>query len=660
MKTYKSKIKYDPAKEEYILKIKKRCKPCWLLLLLLLLPLILLIPLKKDVKFKVLNSVDKSVVSSLNVNFDYTKRNFFDFDSIGFLTRSYPHPRPAFYSDSTDNNGIVIFKDIKYNVYQWLFRSDDTTRVYAASKCFKLDMIIDLFDLKDENIIYTNPILIDFEFTVVDADDNNEPLPDALVRIKSDMFDISDSLRSDNAGKVVFKQIPKCSNIEVIGSKYGWFNDTIKGAADGIFQKDDTLFLKQEKVIIKFFVKDLYTKKPLVNAHGQLFFESEPSKQTGKDAITNINGVAKGVFEEVHKIKAMRIDVNKNKELIYYNDTSTVDYIGYVKSEDWKKRTDEEKTIYLRPNPNPILFQDIDCDNKNGLANIENTVTIIKSNGTKIGPTVIISDASGNFSVSAGIGDKITISAKSKNVCPNEYISNPTAIVDVLYDELKADANKRKIPLCRVKAQELEFKNTDADTGTPLAGVTNTVNIQGGGSYNYTSQTNGTFMVTDVYECQIISITASKAGYQTNNFSVVNKKFDVLRASNPKDRIIPLKKETAPPPPDPDPDPDPTPIPVLGCEGSDSGSNKNSKRIHDLKGCDSFTITWDLGNTFPDEITIYCGTLALPGRKIFNTGFITGTGSRTFKCSRKKILIKVKANSDEGTSWTYDLKCNCL
>ena len=647
MKIYKRDIKYNPEQEEYIVKIKKRCKWCWLLLLLLLLPLILLIPLNKDVKFKVLNSRDNSEVQNLSVNFDYTKRDFFNFDSISFLTRSYPHPSLAFYSDSTNDKGIVIFKDIKYNVYQWMFRSNDTTRTYAVSDCYKLDTIIDFFDLEDENILYTNPILFDFEFTVVDADDNNEPLPDALVRIKSDIFNISDSARSDNAGKVVFKQIPKCSNIEVIGSKYGWFNDTIKGNAKDIYQKDDTLFLKQEKTIVKFFVKDLYTKKALVNAHGQLFFESDPNKQIGRDAITNINGVAKGVFDDIHKIQPMRIDVNKKKELTHYNDTSTADYIGYIKVEQWNKRTDEEKIIYLRPNPNPILFQDIDCKTKNGIPNVENMVTIIKADGSKIGPTKVISDKDGNFSVSAGMGDKITIEAKSNNVCPNEYLPNTTTIVNALYDNLKDDADKRKIPLCKVDAQELEFKNTDADTGNPLAGVTNTVNVQGGGSYTYTSQADGTFKVTDVYECQIISIVASKSGYQTNSTKVYQKKFDVLRI-NPNDRIIPLKKETPPPPPL-----------TKGCEGVGSGGQGTTKTPHDLEGCETFTISWNM-HTIPDEMIIYCGRRPLTKKKkLWSTGGpVKRTGSRTLTCKRKFITVVI-IGKDVDTSWSYDLKCDC-
>ncbi len=96
MSTHKRKIKYSPDSHEHLIKIKKRCKPCWLLLLLLLLPLILLIPLEKDVKFKVLNSYDKSVVSNLNVSFEYLKRDFYNFKTNKFITPEYRYRKTAY------------------------------------------------------------------------------------------------------------------------------------------------------------------------------------------------------------------------------------------------------------------------------------------------------------------------------------------------------------------------------------------------------------------------------------------------------------------------------------------------------------------------------------------------------------------------------------
>jgi len=478
MKTTQKFIFSEPEKE-HVIQLKKKCKWCWLWLLLLLLPLLLLIPLQKEVKFKVVHTFNNEPVANLQVNFEYTQRNFYDFDSSAFLTRHYPFPSPAFL-DTTNSQGLVIFKNIKYSVYQFLFRSNDSTRTYASGECFQLDTVINFFDLKTENILYTVPALRDYEFTVVDASDNNEPLPDALVRIKSDQYGISDSARSDAGGKVLFKNFPKCSSFEVVGSKHGWKDDKISGNADDLYHKEDSLFLEQEKVILKFFVQDLYSKKPLVNAHGKLYFKANASKQIGSDAITNINGVAKGVFENVHKIKEFKIDVNQNKELKFYNDSSTMPKLGFVSAEKWILQPDTHKIIFLRPNPNPILFRNIDCNSQKGIPNVKNKIVIHKSKGDNLPAIIVISDKNGYFSVSAGMGDHISIESVSDNACPNEYVSNISTISYVLFDDLLENETKRNIPLCPLKPKKLQFINVDEETGDPLKGVKNRIITQSG------------------------------------------------------------------------------------------------------------------------------------------------------------------------------------
>jgi len=538
------KIQYSQNQTEYILKVRKRCKWCWLLLLLLL-PLLLLIPLKKDVKIKLVNSYDKSVIANVPINFEYVKRDLYNFDSSSFFTR-FLLPTPAS-EEITNNEGIALFKDVKYSVYQWLFRKNDTARAWIKSNsCSNADSTYSFWDLKNkkESILFLETKLVDLEFTVVDNDDNNEPLPDALVYIKADVFSYFDSARSDLAGKVVFKKVPYCSNIQVIGSKYGWYNDTIAGKLEDLYKKEDTLFLKQEKEIIKFFVQDLYTKLAIVGAHGQLFFEAE-EKQIGSDAITNINGIGKGVFENIHKIKKFKIEVNTQKQLIFYNDTSTYEYLGYIKVDAWNKKNDDNKKIYLRPNPNPILFKNIDCTTGKGIANVINEVSIKKSNG-KNELITVISDSEGNFSISAGIGDIVSIKSESKSICPNEYLPNDSAVQNALYDDLKNNENKRKIPLCKKKAPVLKFRNIDIETGVGISGVLNTITLSNGIILNKESTEEGWFEINEVFECEVISIVANgnNIGYDVNAIKINNKKYSELLPPAPQeDRDIPLKKE---------------------------------------------------------------------------------------------------------------------
>jgi len=541
MKSKTENLNYNPNQEEYVVKLKKPCRWCWLLLLLLLLPLLLLIPLKKDISFKVVNSFNDAPVEKIGVNFEYTKRDLFNFDTKAFLSNYYPYPTPV-YTDTTNSEGVVVFKDVKYSVYQWIFRSNDIAKVFASDECFSLDSTMNFFDLEDINTVVMQATLLDMEFTVVDADDNNEPLTDALVNIFSEMLATHDSARSDAAGKVIFKNIPLCSVMTVDASKYGWFSDTLSGDAREIYQEKDTLFLKQQKAVVKFFAKDLNTKSALVGAIGSLYLEDNPNTPIQSNIRTNVNGVGKGVFEDVHVIKKVRIDVANRP---YYNDSSTVRY--YSVSE-WISKPEEEQSIYLRPNPNPILFKNIDCVTNQGIANVQNKVTITKGNGTTETENVV-SNSAGEFSVSASMGDKISIEAVSNSLCPNKYQPNSTAISNLAYSDLKDDANKRKIPMCKDEAPIVKFRNVDAATGAGISGVSNKVVIQGGGSQTVRSGADGWFEVKNVYDCQIISIVAdgSSVSYGINTSKIQNKSYATLMSASEADRTIPLEKKVEEP-----------------------------------------------------------------------------------------------------------------
>ncbi len=326
---------------EYTFLLKKK-RRWWLLLLLIL--LILFIPLKKDVKIQLIDRKKNNIISDIEVKFEYRKRDIINYDSLSFFSNYYPLPKPAM-SSITNKKGIAVFKNVKYSIFQYLssfIYSKDIGHVFINNnECYNADSIYDFYDLKNKAVqkLYVNPNLIDIQFTVIDKEDNQE-LPNALVTIVSNEYNYIDSALSDESGRVYFKNVPNCSEIEVIGKKYGWKNDSITRITKEIIRnKKDTLFLEQEKVIIPFYVKDLQTNTPIANAYGYLFFRTAPNTII-TSAITNRNGLGKGVFEEIHKIKRIRIDVKKQ----CYRDSSTINY--YV-AEDWILKTPQEQTIYI-------------------------------------------------------------------------------------------------------------------------------------------------------------------------------------------------------------------------------------------------------------------------------------------------------------------------
>ncbi len=643
-KTKKRELLFKPEQSEYIIKLKK-CRLCWLLLLLLL-PLLLLIPLKKDVTFKVINSYNTKPASSLDLNFEYTKRDMFNFDSMQFFTRYYPYPQPIF-TQATDTNGIAIFKSVRYTVYQWLFKKNDSCRAFALSDCYNLDTTLNFFDLKDINTVYMHPVLLDLDFTVVDADDKNEPIPDALVTIEADMFSYKDSARSTADGTVKFKRIPLCANVYVNGSRFGYTPDTIRDKTRNIYHEKDTLYLHQITKPVEFFVKDSKSKKGIPDAVGTLYL-----KKKGKitpSVRTNASGKGKifrgeGSFPSVFVAEELKIHASKSP---YYKDSTTVgfDVPKFYPVEPWiNSYTEEQKTIYLRPLERPILFQDIDEDTKRGIPGAENIVTIVHSDGTRETLPPVMSDRDGNFGFSATVGDKISISAKSDQ-CPPRYEPNDYSIKDADFGELEKNADLRKIPLKRAAAPTVRFQNTDAATGEPLAGVSNTVTADGAVVGTYTSDAGGWFTVDKVYDCQKISITASKSGYATNAKTIQNRPLEVLIPAAPGERVIPLQKDV-PPPPD-----------VIKCESVGSGGAGVTTTVHDLEGCNQFIISWDM-YTKPDKLTVYSG-FGPSKVLIWSTNTpVDGVGTRFLTCKDKFITVVIEGY-DADTEWNYRLNCEC-
>jgi len=539
----KTIIQNKNNEEEYIIAIKKRKFPWWILLFLL--PLLLLVKCEKDITFKVINTYNNKVESGVKLNFQYCRRDAFSFELYQFFSRQQPYPEPEL-SDTTDNEGIAVFENVKFTVYQYIFRNKEWARTFYVNNCSMLDTTFDFFDLHEDQIyeVYISPILTQTEFTVVDADDNNDPLVDATVFITNSLSEVVDSGKTDNSGKIHFDKIPFCSDILVVGSQYGFYNDTISGKLSDIYPEQDTLYLHQKKGIVKFYVKDCVTKLPIADAKGELIFKDFPD--SNRVAYTNVKGKGTlyGEFNDIHIIASILIKASK---LPFYRDSSTVNYCTV---EEWMKLDEEHQTIYLCPEPNPILFQDIDELSKNGVQNVENTVTIKKSGESAASPAVvIISDVNGYFSISAGIGDIITIVAKSNTICPNEYLINDYTIVEQDYSNLKDDKNKRLIPLKKVTPPEVTFKDIEAASKNGIDGVENVYYVDGSKRGTITSNSDGSFTIKDVYPCEKISITASKTGYGSNSTKINNVLMSTLIAGTSEMREIPLDEDSKPEPP---------------------------------------------------------------------------------------------------------------
>lgn len=427
----KDKFVFDENKDTYTVQIKKK-RYWWLLLFLIpFLLLILQIRLKKEVIFKTIDANSEVVLPGANVDFTYTDRNFIDFSSFKFTTHEDKNE-----IKQTDNDGIAKF-EISYTLFTKLFHSNDPTIVVATGGCFGSDTLTPSFNElknKKEYVIKLDARRKIISFTVVDSFDN-QPLPNADVVVNYYLNGQKQTFtgKSDPRG-IVEADVLYCSDkFEVEASHYGYSTYTTNGDAN-FFDVAENRILPLDPVMepVSFIVQDLYTKKPIPNSTATLVIEN-----TSFSAVTNTNGIGKGMFDSVAIAKQMHIKVSHSA----YHDTTTQSYLA----EDYIKLSSEQRIIFMRPKPGSYVFYNIDKYSKAPLEGVKNEVFV---NGQKVGE--FFSNTNGEFTVpDLAKSDKISIIATKPDFITNDFTIENTAV-----SKLQRD-NTRKIPL----EQNLEPKD---------------------------------------------------------------------------------------------------------------------------------------------------------------------------------------------------------
>ncbi|MBN2891937.1 MAG: hypothetical protein JXL97_08730 [Bacteroidales bacterium] len=544
----KQNFVFKPEDGDYVVSLKDK-KWWWLWLLLLLLPLLLLIPFKKDVTVKTVDAISKTTIPQTDVFFEYVDYQMINFKTMKFFT----HDTISLFEVS-DTAGMAYYKDIHYTLYSLLLFANKKAEISGTNDCFFGDSLPKFHKLKKGKVfeLFMSTRVYNYDFKVVNFE-NEQPIAGAKVVA---IVDVNGEKRTfegitEPDGTVFFENYPYCGFSVVIGSAYGYYNDTIQTDSRYIYGDLDsnrTLRLRPEKKLIDFFVKDLNTKHVLAGATGNLIIDG----QTTQTVQTNINGY--GAFaEEVHVLKDFTIQAQKP----YYADTTKSDKVDH-----WVGLPDSAKTLFLRP-----------------------------------------------------------------------------------------------------LTKTLQFRNTDGSHGLP--GVKNIIYVNGQpqGQPVY-SNSDGYFSVSGVKPSDKISIVASKAGYNTNDFTVKNDLMEDLMNGPQSGRDIPLTKReqpTPPPPPPPPPPPnnddDPPPPNVKPCEApQESGGQGVTINTHSIGNSGKFTIYWDMYNV-PDQLIVYCGT-GKNKKQIFTTkGPVSNGGSAELRCSSGYITVKL-IGPEEGTQWKYSMKCN--
>ncbi|MBR4324704.1 MAG: carboxypeptidase regulatory-like domain-containing protein [Bacteroidales bacterium] len=406
---------------DVVLTMKRKKFPWWIFLFLL--PLILLIPVSRDINIQFKQQDTDIAVAKAAADVTYP------------LTSTFGGKSMIPYHDTTDINGKMVISDIKEPLWYKLFGgAKDSVFASCGNGCYSLKNAgykYRDFPPDDFKVLTLGAVASVETLKVVDADDD-EPIPEAdikLIRIV-DGNSTNDQTKSDVAGQFDIKDMPLCGRVKVVASKEGYENDTLEASLFDISNMNDyerTLHLKPLKGCVKVIVKNLKTKTLLADATVTL--EINGASRTMK---TNTNGVGVGMFDSLRIGSTLKFTASKAG----YADTTLS---GYTVKQ-FMTLDEEKRTMYLRPLTKSLVFKNVDGTGA-ALAGVKNE---IYKNGTLVATEY--SNNSGEFVVGdISDTDKLSIAATKSG-----YNGNNTKVKNKTLAQLNTQ-DSRTIPLTKIE-----------------------------------------------------------------------------------------------------------------------------------------------------------------------------------------------------------------
>lgn len=410
MRSNKLTITSTDQDPEHVLVVKDHKFPWWILLLLL--PLVLLIPIKRNVYIELHTMEDLAVGYALT---DFACPQHWPYKEGDTLRLS----------QRTDSTGRVVFRDIRLPLYAVWFMSD-TASVNSEDECHALGGYSDLLKNYPEDrylVLRMKEKTVTLPFFVADKE-TREPLPDADVTVLIKGEEIH--LRTDLAGGFQITA-PICARINITADKEYFYPNTMEGVFKDFIGKGDeerTIYLTPKKATITIYVKDKKTRQPLPGATVTMNIAGGAQQQ---QVSTNVNGVALVSFADLRLTET--IDFHSKK--VNYADT----ILPPATVEQYSAFDIEQRTMYMRPLTKMLTF--IDTDGTNPLPGVKNEIYI---NGSL--KYTEYSNSNGTFNVKDLFAtDKISIVASKTN-----YTTNSTKVKDKVVADLTTQES-RTIPL---------------------------------------------------------------------------------------------------------------------------------------------------------------------------------------------------------------------
>ena len=516
----KSNFKYDGNSTDYDFYIKKKPNLWWLLLLLL--PLLLFIPLKKDIT--VYTKSDGKPEPFVDVSMNYTARYL-------LWNKKFNVKMPYDTIQQTDSTGRTVFKKVGYSVYSFVFHFRNPIVFRAdGSDCYAPLERSCWFHTKRRVVLDFEPKVADVRLKVVDKELGFE-IPGAKVecRYQGKKGEQHTSDETDATGCVVLKEARVCGDCNSIKvSAEGYADTLLTNIQIADMLQGYVIPLRPLKERFVFFVKNVYSKEPIPGALAEVTLTLNGQVGSAGNIKTNVDGLGQGFFDDARILATIGIKASKDG----YFDSVYVAPQGKpnpITVKDFVKLADEDRIVWLRPKPQTVQFRDVDTLSGDPIAGVCNEIVIVGVDGKTRGPKVEISNRNGYFPVTALPGDKITI-----NSTLDPYYHPKTTVID------KFEGKEETVYMQPVLVS-LDFRTLDGnfDPMPLLENCDLTVTIDGQRAQPENSG-NGCFTVYNVPLVSTVSIVASKNGYNTNDRSVRNVQGLVLFNAPQSQRDIPL------------------------------------------------------------------------------------------------------------------------
>ena len=513
----KKNFEFDENAPDYNFQLKKKANLWWLLLLLL--PLLLLIPLKKDIT--VVTKVDGKNEPFVDVRMRYTAHYLLW--NMCFLA-DVPYDTVQ----QTDSTGTTVFKDVGYSVYSYIFHRKAPVVFSAGGDCYEEVAQEYRFHKVKRVTLDVQPKLSDVRLKVVDSE-LAFVLPSATVECDYDgkigNRQVTDS--TDAAGCIVVREVRYCGGFNRIKVSADGYADTVLTSLPlaEILDKggEYVIPLRPLKARFTFFVKNKWTKEPIPNALAEVTLTVNGRVGSAGKSRTNVDGLGQGFFDNARVLAQVDITATKSG----YEQGRYVFPKGVPNNvRNFKGLPDDQRVVWLEPKPETKQFRNVDTLSGQPIAGVTNKIVIKSIDGTE--KTVEeISNRNGYFPVTAKPGDEITIvSTLDPSYHPKTTHIKKFKDAETIY--------------MRPVMVTLTFRTVDGVSGSVLSGCNFAPRGSISGSLKYNETSPGVFEVTFRRD-ELVSITASKAGYGTNSTKVQNASYNQLGSQS--DRDIPLRKD---------------------------------------------------------------------------------------------------------------------